>query len=141
MDQITHSRNDGAVSKGGRTVPERLRSVGWVLLLLAVFVWFFHECIFYGDTLLPTDMLHQLVQPFGESVVHPVVQNHYAMDTLEQDYPWAELWQKSVREGKVPLWNPAVCGGQPHVATSMGAVFSPFKLLLLWLSVERAWSL
>jgi Bacterial membrane protein YfhO len=134
MDQLGHPWNTGAV-------PKRLQSVGWVLLLLAVFVWFFHECIFYGDTLLPTDMLHQLVQPFGESVAHPAVQNHYTMDTLEQDYPWAELWQKSVSEGKVPLWNPAVCGGQPHVATSMGAVFSPFKLLLLGLSVERAWSL
>ena len=120
---------------------KRLQSVGWALLLLAVFVWFFHECIFLGQTLMPADVLHELVEPYGHSVLHPVVQNHYTMDALEQDYPWAELWQKSVREGKVPLWTPTVCGGQPHVATSMGAVFSPFKLLLLWLSVERAWSL
>ena len=141
MDQAAHSQNAGAVPQSGRTMPGRMQSVGWVLLLLAVFTCFFHECIFYGYTLLPTDMLHQLVQPFGESVPHPVVQNHYTLDTLEQDYPWAELWQKTVREGKVPLWNPAVCGGEPHVATSMGAVFSPFKLLLLWLGIERGWSL
>ena len=120
---------------------ERLQSIGWVLLLLAVFTWFFHECLFCGETLLPTDMLHQLVPPYNESVVHPVVQNHYTMDAVEQDYPWGEFWLKSVRAGEVPLWNPAVSGGQPHLATSMAAVFSPFKLLFFWLGVERAWSL
>ena len=127
--------------KNEETVTERLRSVGWILLLFAVFIWFFHDCIFFGYTLIPTDVLHQLVEPYSEPVLHPVVHNHYTMDTIEQDYPWAEFWQKSVREWKVPLWNPAVYGGQPHVATSMAAVFSPFKLLLLWLNVERAWSL
>jgi hypothetical protein len=141
MDHIAHSRDNGIVPKNGTSARERLQSFGWILLLLAVFVWFFHECIFLGYTLMPTDVLHQLIYPYNKSVLHPVVQNHYTLDALQQDYPWAELWQKSVREGKVPLWNPAVCGGQPHLATSMGAVFSPFKLPLLWLGVERAWSL
>jgi hypothetical protein len=138
MDQINHFQNDGTVPKRGTTVRERLQRVAWVLLLLAVFVWVFHECIFSGYSLMPADVLHQLVKPYSETVLHPVVHNHYTMDTLEQDYPWDELWQKSVRGGKAPLWNPYIYGGQPHVATSMAAVFSPFKLLLLSLSVERA---
>jgi membrane protein YfhO len=138
MDQITHSRNEGIVSKRTTTLRERWQWFGWVLLLLAVFTWFFHECIFQGYTLIPTDVLHQLILPYSASVLHPVVQNHFTLDTLQQDCPWGELWKKSFFAGEMPLWNPAVYGGIPNMATSMAAVFSPFKLLLLWLNVERA---
>jgi hypothetical protein len=104
-------------------------------------VLFFHETLFRGYSLAPTDMLNQLLLPYGRNVRHISVQNHYTLDVIEQDVPWGQFWQQSVRRGELPLWNPAIFGGQPHLATSMAGVFSPFRLLYLVLPAERALSL
>ncbi|MEI6084958.1 MAG: YfhO family protein [Verrucomicrobiota bacterium] len=117
------------------------RDVYWLALLVVVLGWFFHETLFQGHTMVPTDMLNQLLLPYGRNVERIAVQNHYTMDVLEQDYPWGLFWKKSVQAGEWPLWNPEIAGGQPHLATSMAGVFSPFRLLYLVLPAERALSL
>ncbi len=121
---------------------ERLKSVGWSLLLVAVIGGFFHECLFGGHSLVPTDILHQLILPFGANVKNVAVKNHFAIDPLDLDYPWATFWQRSVtRDGELPIWNPFILGGHPHLAETMPAVLSPFKLLYLALPTERAFTL
>lgn len=120
---------------------ERLKSLGWLLLLTAVICWFFHECLFDGCSLVPTDMLHNLMLPYGASVEHVKVQNHYTMDALTIDYPWGVFWQQTVRNGELPLWNPYILGGHPILAESMPAVLSPIRLLYVVLPAERAFAL
>lgn len=119
----------------------RLRTFGWLALLSGVFIVFFHETIFRGFSLVPTDVLHELIWPYDAAVQDVHVQNHYTCDILRMEYPWALLWQDEMRHGELPLWNPEVYGGQPHMAVSMHGVFSPFKVLYLFLSAERAFSL
>src|SRR2546427_12788484 len=113
----------------------------WLALLAAVLVWFFHESLFQGHSLVPTDLLHQILLPYSAQVTNVSVANHYTMDVLCIDYPWAVFWQQSVQAGELPLWNPYIAGGHPNLAESMPAVFSPFKLFYLALSAERAFTL
>ena len=119
---------------------ERLQTVGWALLLVVVICTFFHECLFRGFSLVPADML-QLMLPYGVNVTHVSVENHYCNDALKLDYPWGEFWQQTVKSGQLPLWNPHIIGGHPHLAESMPAVLSPFKLLYLALPAERAFTM
>ncbi|HVM62087.1 MAG TPA: YfhO family protein [Verrucomicrobiae bacterium] len=122
-------------------VRSRLHTVVWLTLLSAVLTLFFRETVFRGFSLVPTDMLHRLIAPYNDGVRNTDVQNHYEFDIVRLDYPWAHFWQDSMRRGEIPLWNPQVLGGHPLMAVSVHAVFNPFKILYLFLSTERAFSL
>src|SRR2546426_7588300 len=120
---------------------DRSASLLWLMLLVAVIGWFFHECLFQGYSLVPTDLLYNLILPYSAAVKHVEVKNHYALDALMADFPNGLLWQQSVRAGQLPMWNPYILGGHPNLADSWPAVFSPFKLLYLFASAERAFTL
>ncbi len=119
----------------------RLQTLGWLALLSAVIIAFFHETIFRGFSLVPTDVLNQLIAPYNTGVQDVHVRNHYTFDILRADYPYARFWQNDARRAEVPLWNPQIFGGHPHMADSQYGVVSPFKVLYLFLSTERAFSL
>jgi hypothetical protein len=119
----------------------RFRTILWLGFIMGVVVFFFHKTLFSGCSLVPTDILHQLVRPYNERVTNIAVQNHYNLDILLLDYGWGKFWQESVRAGELPLWNPYVYGGHPHFAVSMEAVLNPLNVLNLFLSVERAFSI
>ena len=117
-------------------------SKSWpIVALAAVLVWFFHESLLQGRSLVPADLQYQLLLPYSASVTNVSVVNHYTMDALCIDYPWGVFWQQTVKGGELPLWNPYILGGHPHLAESMPAVLSPFKLLYLGLTAERAFTL
>ena len=119
----------------------KIKTALWLCLLVGVIGWFFHECLFRGFSLVPTDIGNQLVLPYSTSFEHIQVRNHYVVDAVILGYPWAVFWQKSVKSGQLPIWNPYILGGHPILAESMPAVLSPFKLLHFILSPERAFSL
>jgi hypothetical protein len=120
---------------------KRLQSFAWLLLLVTVIGWFFHESLWGGRSLVPSDLLHQIVLPFGVNVKDIDVKNHYTFDCLTADYPYAVVWEKSVKSGEWPLWNPMVLGGHPYLAANMQAALNPFRLLGLFLTPERAMTL
>jgi len=120
---------------------ERLRTLGCLLALVALVAAFFGPTLWGGCSLVPADILHQIILPYANDVKCPQVQNHYAYDPVMIDYPWARFWQQTVRSGQWPVWNPFILGGHPHAAEGMPAICSPFKLLLLALPAERALSL
>ena len=115
--------------------------MGWLALLSAVIIVFFHETILDGFSLVPTDVLDRLLAPYNRGVQDFRVQNHYTWDIVRMDYAFAEFAQERMRAGEVPLWNPYIYGGHPHLAVSMHGVFNPFKALYFFLSAERAFSL
>ncbi len=115
--------------------------MGWLALLSAVIIVFFHETILVGFSLVPTDVLDHLMAPYNCGLQDFRVQNHYTWDIVRMDYAFAEFAQERMRAGEVPLWNPYIYGGHPHLAVSMHGVFNPFKALYFFLSAERAFSL
>ncbi len=121
--------------------PSQWRAGTWLLLLSVVIGAVFAPTLFQQRSLVPADLGHQLLLPFGHMVTNVTVQNHYAMDALALDYSWGWFWKLSVQRGELPLWNPWINGGHPHLAESAPAVFNPFHLLHLGLATERAFSI
>ena len=54
------------------------------------------------------------------------------MDTLEYVFPEKWLNVESFRQGRVPLWNPYLAGGIPHLANFQSAFFYPFFWVWNW---------
>ncbi|MSU34698.1 MAG: hypothetical protein EXS36_06225 [Pedosphaera sp.] len=118
----------------------RRRTAGWLLALAVLVSVFFAEHVFFGRSLLPLDVLNEFLLPRNsrESVD---VQTHYPIDEVTQLAPNAMLWRDSVMNGRLPLWNPFILGGQPHFANSIWGILTPFKLPLLLFGIERGYTL
>ncbi|MCS7001423.1 MAG: hypothetical protein NZ518_01100, partial [Dehalococcoidia bacterium] len=54
-------------------------------------------------------------------------------DLLTYFYPYREVVNQALREGRVPLWNPDIFFGAPLLANIQTAVFYPPHLLTIWL--------
>jgi hypothetical protein len=98
--------------------------------------------VFLGlATLVPTDILHQLILPFGADVREVHVQNHYPIDVLRQAYPAYLFFQHCVREHECPLWNPFIMSGHPTYASGIHSFANPFNLLFWLLPMPAAFDL
>src|SRR2546423_12517898 len=119
----------------------RLIPGAWILLVGLVVALFFKESIFSRHSLVPTDILTHFILPRSSTNQPVQVQNHYAIDEVTQLYPAAVFWRETVKNGEVPLWNPYFFGGHPQLGSSMWGVLCPAKLLFLFPSLERGYSL
>ena len=45
------------------------------------------------------------------------------------------------RDGRLPLWNPNIAGGSPHLAQALYGVFYPLNQLFRWVDPERAFAM
>jgi len=68
--------------------------------------------------------------------------NPLAFDVAYQFVPWRHFAWESLRQGRLPLWNPYSLAGTPFIASMQSAVFYPINLLLTPLPFARtfAWS-
>ena len=62
-----------------------------------------------------------------------------ATDKLLFLIPDDQLTVDAYREGRLPLWNPNLAGGAPHLAQSAYGVFYPLHQLFRWVELERAY--
>jgi hypothetical protein len=64
---------------------------------------------------------------FMPLILHPVIP-HY-LDPVTQSYPSFAYLHASLREGRIPLWNPNLFAGMPFLADVQNGVWSPLHLL------------
>ncbi|MBP7963936.1 MAG: YfhO family protein [Caldilineaceae bacterium] len=101
------------------------------LILLALILAFLFPAWLPGQALLPTDLAFELdplwrpLAPAG--FTDPG--NRLLSDQTYQFYPWRAYAHAALRQGRIPLWNPAINGGQPFLANGQTALFSPFSLI------------
>lgn len=62
-------------------------------------------------------------------------------DLYQRVYPQYSYSFERLRQGALPLWNPNVLGGVPHMAQPETAIFQPLHLPFYFLPVERAMAL
>lgn len=65
----------------------------------------------------------------------------YQKDILPFFYPMVHLNKEAIQTGYIPLWNPYVLSGIPHLATLEPAVFHPLSLLLYLFPFPYAYTL
>ena len=57
-------------------------------------------------------------------------QTYFYGDLQLQFHPWATFWKSQLMQGRVPLWNAGMLGGQPFVGNPQAWVLYPSSLLL-----------
>jgi hypothetical protein len=106
-----------------------------LLLLPTLLLW---RVVFGGDVFLPADLLQDLAPWRAPHATHFIPWNPLLWDSMAEFYPWRLFASETLRQGWLPLWNPHELCGTPFVANSQSAVFYPFNLLVVILSVARA---
>ncbi len=79
-----------------------------------------------------------LEPPQGTGAAGRTLEN---LDLYQRVYPQYSYSFERLRQGELPLWNPNVLGGAPHLAQPETAVFQPLHLPFYFLPVERAMAL
>ncbi len=95
-----------------------------------------------GWTLIPAQLpyvLDPLWQPLAPTGVEADA-NIVLGDVFYEHYPLAMQARRSLAQGELPLWNPAIAGGHPFAANGMVGLFNPFNLITLPLPLVSAWT-
>lgn len=103
--------------------------LGFAATLSALIGLLLHEPLFGGKVLSPADVLFATRGFADRAGADFEPQNRLLMDPVLQFQPWIELNRTMLRQGRLPLWNPYVGLGAPHLANGQSAVFDPFHLL------------
>jgi hypothetical protein len=117
------------------------------LVLAALVALFFHRSLFGGKVLSPADVLYaQRSFPGKGDSYEPA--NRLLIDPVLQFQPWLAFNRAELRAGRLPLWNPFVGCGAPHLANAQSGVFDPIHLLAYfgslpeafgWMAAVRLW--
>lgn len=96
-------------------IRRHLADVLTLVLLLVLTVVFYHK-ISFSDSIL------------------------VGFDTFTYFYPQQSYFAETLRQGRLPLWNPYLFTGVPFLANMQTAIFYPFNLMFLILPVPRAYA-
>ena len=126
----------------------RRETAAFALILAASIAGFFSDSLFHGKILSPADALYVSASFRPESDAEYEPENRLLMDPVLQFQPWLEFNRSMIRQGRLPLWNPYVGCGAPHLANAQSAVFDPFQIIayvgelpdaLAWMAAARLW--
>ncbi len=128
----------------------RLREFATFAMVLGGFVAsFLHESLLGGKVLSPGDVVFVQSSFAGIKAADYEPANRLLMDPVLQFQPWLEFSRASIRWGRLPLWNPYVGCGAPHLANDQSAVFDPFHVIAYlgplpeahaWMAAARLWT-
>src|SRR5262245_43469236 len=66
--------------------------------------------------------------------------NPILSDLAFASIPWRAAVREAFANGRAPLWNRFVLGGNPLLGTAQAGVFHPSTLLGLWLPLPQSWT-
>ena len=118
----------------------------WIIVILtAVISLFFYQTVFLGKVPFPGDILVSDFQPWRSSSylgygAGGIPNKAQYPDTIRQMYPWKTLAVESLKQGKLPLWNPYNFSGTPLLANFQTAAMYPLGVLYLFMSQMNAWT-
>lgn len=119
----------------------------WVTLILASIVsLFFYQTILFKKAPFPGDILASDFQPWRSTSylgygAGGIPNKAQYPDTVRQMYPWKTLAVNSLKQGRLPLWNPYNFSGTPLLANFQNAALYPFGILYLLMSQIDAWTI
>ena len=103
--------------------------LAFVAALAALLGAFLHESLVGGKVLSPADVLRAQASFRGVEGAAFEPSNRQLIDPVLQFQPWLEFSRAMLRSGRLPLWNPLVGCGAPHLANGQSAVFDPFHAI------------
>lgn len=119
----------------------------WILIILsAITSLFFYQTIFRGKVPFPGDILVSDFQPWRSTSymgygAGGIPNKAQYPDTIRQMYPWKTAVIHSLKQGKLPLWNPYNFSGSPLLANFQSAALYPPGILYMLLAQIDAWTI
>ena len=108
------------------------------VVLLALCVLLFHECVFGGKILSQADVLFAF-PPWSAYMPEGFIPSNALLeDQSEQFAPWLMFSRRMLRAGEIPLWNPYTYCGCPFVGNYQSAVFFPTTWLAALLPLGKS---
>ncbi len=99
--------------------------------LFALTILSFHRVFFMGENYVPADLLEYLYPWKSELRVNQKYQNAALSDVIQSMYPSFVFIHRSIRQHRVPMWNPHQSSGAPFAANCGEGAFYPFNAFFL----------
>ena len=142
-----------------------LRSIVVYGATAGTFLWLAHRCVgriglktalvlacapllFTGKAVMTgavyggIDILYDAM-PFGahrERLQVPPSRSPSLGDVVYQHIPWRAAMRRAVEDGRLPLWNPSVLGGEPLLAVQQAGILQPGSWIGLLLPPPQSWT-
>lgn len=119
--------------------PVRLRAG---LVLAACPLLFTGKALFTGGVYAPVDIAFDAapLSAYREELGVGKTRNRLIIDIASQMIPWRQAVRESVENGRLPLWNRFLLGGEPLLGVAQPAVFHPGTWLGFLLPLPQAWT-
>ena len=120
-------RRDGRARAPASFGLDRRDLLGLGLLLFAIVI-LLHQSLVLGKGLVPADGITRF-EPW-RSAIGESVSNRLLADQYLELIPQEHFFHDRIVRGSLPLWNPFLACGIPHVASMASASFFPLRLLV-----------
>ncbi len=127
-----------------------MKKVFQKIVIPAVFIVicavFFYPTLLSGRLPVPTDTLIGLYHPWRDlyAATNPrgvPYKNFLITDPVRQQIPWKKLVIDSLKQGKLPSWNPYTFSGTSLVGNIQAGAFYPLNILFFVFSFPVAWTI
>lgn len=114
-------------------------------LVIFGLLFIYRDIVLKGKVLFPSNFLAQFYSPWStqkfsgweSGIPHKPIGD----DQIRIFYPERTFTNKMFAKNTIPLWNPYVFAGTPHLANFQSAVFYPLNIMYLFLPQIYAWEL
>lgn len=115
-----------------------------LFIILAGLLFIYRQVIFNGKILFPSNFLAQFYSPWSTERIkgweQGIPHKPIGDDQIRIFYPSRTFTNEMISKNMLPLWNPHIFSGTPHLADFQSAVFYPFNLLYIFLPQIPVWS-
>lgn len=105
------------------------RDYFWIFLFFILGALLFYYPFLRGKIPFNGNLLVSFWFPWKVSLPYKFV----GVDEIREFYPLFDFGYKSLRQGKLPFWNPYSFSGTPHLANWASAVFYPLNIFIFFL--------
>ena len=121
----------------------RLFSSRIAILIALAPLLFTGKALLTGGVYAPLDILY-IGEPYAsvrESVGMSTVRSPLLSDVVASMIPWQKAVRYDVKNGRPPLWNPFLLGGEPLLAVQQSAALHPATWVSFLLPLAQGWTL
>ncbi len=116
----------------------------FILVLLGQ-LFFYREALFQKKIVFPSNFLAQFYSPWSTEKFagweRGIPHKPIGIDQIRLFYPWRSFTNRLLHQGQIPLWDPYIFSGNPHLANFQSAIFYPLNVFHLFLPQLTAWSI
>lgn len=123
-----------------------IKNLSFFIVITVIFSFFIPK-FFETKIPIPGDSIIGLYHPWrdnalgGYNIEKFPVKNPLTTDPVLQTYPWRNLVISSIKQMKIPFWNPYNFSGQPLLANIQSATFQITNIFFIILPFNFAWTL